>query len=264
VVQIFFGPDLFLKTHFCEKKMCCFWTKIAQIFLFFCKSAIFDQKPARFFQVVTKANYWQIFDKFLTTFHHFLTIFDNFLTTFWQLFDNFLTFVWHFLDNFLTIFWQLFDNFLTTFWHLFDIFLTIFWRYFDNFLKTFWQFFTTFWQLLTIFWQFWFFFDCASQILYTLCLLHFLMHLVSEIFSSCSHKNTFYKKGHDQNIFAQLFSDSAYSSNAKATFRMFGMICFGADSQTHTLWSQQEKKSCKPIPSSPTKQARPQPSKNLK
>jgi hypothetical protein len=53
----FFGPDLFLKTHFCEKKMCCFWTKIAQIFLFFCKSAIFDQKPARFFQVVTKANY---------------------------------------------------------------------------------------------------------------------------------------------------------------------------------------------------------------
>jgi hypothetical protein len=36
VFQTFFDHGLFSKTLFCEK-MCCFWTKIAQIFLFLAK-----------------------------------------------------------------------------------------------------------------------------------------------------------------------------------------------------------------------------------
>jgi hypothetical protein len=45
----------------------------------------------------------------------------------------------------------------------------------------------------------------------------------------------FFEKEHDQKMFGPLFSDSAYVSDAKTTFGMFGMICFAVDSQTHTL-----------------------------
>jgi hypothetical protein len=36
-------------------------------------------------------------------------------------------------------------------------------------------------------------------------------------------------------MFGPLFSDSAYFSDAKTTFGVFGMICFVVDSQTHTV-----------------------------
>jgi hypothetical protein len=48
-----------------------------------------------------------------------------------------------------------------------------------------------------------------------------------------------FEKGHDQKMFGPLFSDSAYFSDAKTTFGMFGMICFGVDSQIHTLCTWQ-------------------------
>jgi hypothetical protein len=44
------------------------------------------------------------------------------------------------------------------------------------------------------------------------------------------------EKGHNPKMLAALFLNSAYFSDAKTTFGMFGMICFGVDSQTHTLW----------------------------
>jgi hypothetical protein len=47
-------------------------------------------------------------------------------------------------------------------------------------------------------------------------------------------KTRFLKKAMIEKCFDQLFSDSAYVSDAKTTFEMFGMICFGVDSQTHT------------------------------
>jgi hypothetical protein len=40
-------------------------------------------------------------------------------------------------------------------------------------------------------------------------------------------------------MFGPLFSESAYFSDAKTTFEMFGMISFGVDSQTHTVWIAQ-------------------------
>jgi hypothetical protein len=46
------------------------------------------------------------------------------------------------------------------------------------------------------------------------------------------HKNAFFEKGPDQKMFGPLFLDSAYFSDAKSTFGMFGMICFVVDSQT--------------------------------
>jgi hypothetical protein len=51
----------------------------------------------------------------------------------------------------------------------------------------------------------------------------------------CCHKNVFWEKGHDQKTFGPLFWDSAYFSEAVTTLRMFGMICFEVDSQTHTV-----------------------------
>jgi hypothetical protein len=45
-------------------------------------------------------------------------------------------------------------------------------------------------------------------------------------------KNAFLEKGHDQKMFGPFFWDSAYFSDAKTTFGMFGMICFVVDSQT--------------------------------
>jgi hypothetical protein len=43
------------------------------------------------------------------------------------------------------------------------------------------------------------------------------------------------KKAHNQKKLSLLFSALAYFPDAKTTFGMFGMICFGVDSQTHTL-----------------------------
>jgi hypothetical protein len=61
----------------------------------------------------------------------------------------------------------------------------------------------------------------------------------SAIFNQKQHifcrKNAVVVKGHNQNMFGPHILDSAYFSDAKTTFRMFGMICFGIDSQTHTL-----------------------------
>jgi hypothetical protein len=40
-------------------------------------------------------------------------------------------------------------------------------------------------------------------------------------------------KGYDQNKIGLLFLDSAYFSDAKTTFGMFGIIFFALNSQTH-------------------------------
>jgi hypothetical protein len=40
----------------------------------------------------------------------------------------------------------------------------------------------------------------------------------------------FFEKGHDQKMLGALFLDSAYFSEAKTTFGMFGMIYFEVDS----------------------------------
>jgi hypothetical protein len=47
-----------------------------------------------------------------------------------------------------------------------------------------------------------------------------------------------FKKGQDKKMFQPLFWESIYFSDAKPIFGMFGMICFGVDSQTHTLCLQ--------------------------
>jgi hypothetical protein len=49
------------------------------------------------------------------------------------------------------------------------------------------------------------------------------------------HKKALFEKGHHQEMFGPLFSDSTYISDAKTPFEMFGMISFGVDSQTHTV-----------------------------
>jgi hypothetical protein len=49
------------------------------------------------------------------------------------------------------------------------------------------------------------------------------------------HKNAYLENSNHQKMFGPLFSDSAYFFNSKTTFGMFGMICFGVDSQAHTL-----------------------------
>jgi hypothetical protein len=53
------------------------------------------------------------------------------------------------------------------------------------------------------------------------------------------HKHEFFEKGHDQKMFGPLFSNSAYISDAKTPFGMFGMFCFAVDSQTHRLCVKQ-------------------------
>jgi hypothetical protein len=59
------------------------------------------------------------------------------------------------------------------------------------------------------------------------------------------HKNGFFFKCHYQKMFGPLYSESAYFSDAKNTFEMFGMICFGVDSQTHTPVCKTYSTSCR-------------------
>jgi hypothetical protein len=48
-------------------------------------------------------------------------------------------------------------------------------------------------------------------------------------------KKLFLKKALIKNVCGQFFSDSTYFSDAKTTFEMFGRICLGVNSQTHTV-----------------------------
>jgi hypothetical protein len=57
-------------------------------------------------------------------------------------------------------------------------------------------------------------------------------------------KRVFFKS-HYQKMFGPLYSESAYFSDAKNTFEMFGMICFGVDSQTHTPVCKTYSTSCR-------------------
>jgi hypothetical protein len=45
----------------------------------------------------------------------------------------------------------------------------------------------------------------------------------------------FYLNGRDHKMFKALFLESAYFSDAKTTFGMFGMIFFGVDFKTHSV-----------------------------
>jgi hypothetical protein len=50
------------------------------------------------------------------------------------------------------------------------------------------------------------------------------------------HKNVFFfLNGRDHKMFKALFLESAYFSDAKTTFGMFGMIFFGVDFKTHSV-----------------------------
>jgi hypothetical protein len=85
------------------------------------------------------------------------------------------------LTNFWQIFWQIFENFLKAFWH---------------FLKTFWHFLKTFWDFFLLLCYPVVATNIMEQISYTLCLLHSLLHLVSELFSSCCFCNILSPREH--------------------------------------------------------------------